>query len=297
MIRQMNGAPNSWLFEERPNRQFRGVQVHASRSGVSDGDDGPRTENWMRNPKNRGRNPDGTPASWGGSCDSIIFEDGTEVIVNPDPANKAPTYGAGFGGAGSWSAGWHYWQVEVAQGVPSDPYTPAQIVALRERCKLLGVPLIRIPFLVQVGEPPVGICTHEDSANGKRLRKSDPGQMFPWDALLTGEQEDDMPDPIFVAPNGQRAQVGVMGKHLIGAGGHFDGLVAAGAKVVNVDQAAFDSIPDVDTLASRRVLEKLPELIAEVIGAGQASSLSLTAADIAAIAEAVADEQYKRQEN
>lgn len=73
--------------------------------------------------------------------------------------------------------------------------------------------------------------------------------------FLGRETEDDsnMPDPIFRTPSGRMAQVGVMGRHDIGAGGHANGLIAGGAKVVDVDEVTFDAIPTVDEIIARNV--------------------------------------------
>lgn len=185
--------PNPWLFESRPHRgtTLRGVMIHATRSGVSIGDDGPRTVRWMKNLKN------GSAAKgWGSSCDEVIHEDGKRTLITPDYRTMAPTYGAGYGDVGTWSAGWYYYQFEVAQGSPSDAYTDAQIASLAERTLELAAlhefdSTKRILFLNQTGNPPEGICTHEDSANGVKLGKSDPGGMFPWLKFmaLLGEED------------------------------------------------------------------------------------------------------------
>mgnify|MGYP000179407452 CR=1 FL=1 len=175
---------NLWLMEPRPGRKLAGVMLHASRSGVSDGDDGPRTERWMQNAVNN-------QGGWGGSCDEIIFESGERVLVS-HYEDEAPTYGAGYGGSGTWSAGWYYYQIEVAQGVPTDPYTNAEIDSLAQRVAELsvkhGFPIQRIAFLDQTGTPPMGICTHEASANGVEYGKSDPGNLFPWGVFMTKTQ-------------------------------------------------------------------------------------------------------------
>lgn len=193
-VRRISKAPNPWLFRPRLTRgdQLVGAQIHASRSGISDGDDGPRTGRWMWNANN------GSAAQgWGGSCDLIISENGDRLPVNPNPDLFEPTYSAGFGDSGTWSGGWFYRQIEMAQGRTTDPYTFAQIDSLAEYLVAENVPPIRIPWLTQTGIPPVGICTHEDSENGRKLGKSDPGPLFPWALLFErmaarGSKEDDM---------------------------------------------------------------------------------------------------------
>jgi hypothetical protein len=179
--RPINGTPNPWLFEARL-RTFRGIQLHATRGGSTTVTEGPATENWMKNPNNGSASQ-----GWGASCDVIIFHDGTRVWVNSD-VHKAPTYGAGYGGPGSWSAGWYYLQVEIAQANPGDYYLGAEVDSMAELTaewsRRYGFAIERIPWLHQDGPPPVGICTHQESDNGKRLGKSDPGAMWPWDTYL-----------------------------------------------------------------------------------------------------------------
>ncbi len=58
-------------------------------------------------------------------------------------------------------------------------------------------------------------------------------------------EEDDMPDPVFVQPNGLTAQVGILGAHRIGNPNHAAGLIAGGAKRVEVPDGTIETIPDV----------------------------------------------------
>lgn len=186
-------AFNPWLkgYDATRGANIVGIQIHSTRSGKSDGDDGPRTEGWWANPQNN-------QGGWGSYADFLIFEDGTQVqCTNLD--SEYPKYTAGFGYAGSWNASFHYIQVEVAQGNPDDPFTDAEIESLGdltiEMSGRYNFPLVRIPYLYQSQPPQAGIATHEDSDNGKIYGKSDPGPMFPWEkfmALATGKGGDDM---------------------------------------------------------------------------------------------------------
>ena len=87
------------------------------------------------------------------------------------------------------------------RGNTLDPFTPEQIDSLAQLTAELAeryqFPVERIPFLSQTGTPPRGICTHEDSANGRKTGKTDPGPMFPWAQFLTAAaaymmEEDEM---------------------------------------------------------------------------------------------------------
>lgn len=156
-----------------------GIMVHSTRSGRSAGDDGPGTENWLGHPSN-------TPAV-SSSWDALIFEMGTRVRYG-DWDNSFSTWCAGYGNAGTWNAGLYYIQLELAQGRPEDPYSDAEIDSAAqltaELAKRYSFPIVRLPFVTQTGTPPRGITSHDGCANGRKLGKSDPGFMFPWDRYL-----------------------------------------------------------------------------------------------------------------
>ena len=181
-------------YDSSRGQKIYGVQLHATRSGKSDGDDGPRTEGWWANPSN-------DQGGWGSYADYLIYEDGTRIKCT-DINNEFPKYTAGFGYAGSWNASLHYIQIEIAQGNTSDAFTDVQIASLAELIRedlvpRYGFPLVRIPHLNQSIPPEPGICTHEDSDNGRIYGKSDPGPMFPWDRFmaLLGQEDDMALDP------------------------------------------------------------------------------------------------------
>ena len=132
--RQIRAPALAHLFEPYPSRKIYGAILHSTRSTITDGDDGPRTENWMLNPSNN-------KGGWGGSCDEIIFENGQRVIVNPDgPRNTrhAPTYGAGYSAGPSFQTGWWYWNIEIALRNLNDPFTPESVESTAERCAELA---------------------------------------------------------------------------------------------------------------------------------------------------------------
>ena len=182
-------AFNPWLRKGYSGRGslIAGVMIHATRGGTSDGDDGPGTENWWSNPSNV-QYEDGV-ASWGSYADLLIWESGVRIVCT-DINSQYATWTAGYGaGAGTWAAGIYYIQIETAQGRTEDPYTYEEIDSLAQKVaeysNRYNFPITRIPYLEQVGEPPRGICTHEDSANGRASGKTDPGYMFPWPTFLS----------------------------------------------------------------------------------------------------------------
>ncbi len=171
-------------------RYIKGVMIHSTRGGRSAGDDGPGTERW-------GNHPDNPGAFW----DGLVYESGQQVRGCPGENSLQPLWSAGLGDNGTWSAQDFYFQLELAQGRAEDPFTEEELTSaaqwVAELARIHGFAIRRIDFLVQVGLPPEGICSHEDSANGGRLGKSDPGPMFPWDRFIemaNSYLEEDMPD-------------------------------------------------------------------------------------------------------
>ena len=105
---------------------------------------------------------------------------------------------------------------------------------------------------------------------------------------LVDKEEDNMPDPIFEAPDGSRAQVGVAGKHPITSEEHFNALVAGGARVVPVSQGLFNGIFVVGGLTVAALKDVMGAMTGDALAA-------LSDSNIQKIAKAVADEQYRRQ--
>lgn len=160
-------------------REIAGVMIHATRSGTKGTKDGPGTENWLGHPSNT----QAVSSSW----DSLFWDDGTQVQLG-DRDNSFPTWCAGYGDAGTWNAGLYYLQYELAQGTVDSPFAEATIDSLAQQvardAKTYDFPIVRLPFLTQVGPVPRGITAHDACANGRKLGKSDPGYLFPWDAFI-----------------------------------------------------------------------------------------------------------------
>lgn len=157
--------------------RIRGVMIHATRSGRYDNDDGPGTENWGNNPNNGGA-----------FQDAIVGGDGTRILCTNIERDEQPLWCAGWGGDETWNAQDYYLMVEFSQGTIDSRYTfeeidsGAQLVG--RWAKQYGFEIIRIPELWQTGYAPEGLCTHDRSANGRKLGKSDPGPLFPWEEFI-----------------------------------------------------------------------------------------------------------------
>jgi len=191
-----------WLVRPYPHRDemIAGVMIHATRAGQpGDYDDGPGTERWGNNPNNGSADQ-----GWGTYWDELIFGSTGTQVISTDWDHEYAAWCAGYGNRGTWAAGIRYIQLEVSQSRIDQPFTAkvidsaAQSVA--KKARKYHFPIVRIPFLTQTGIPPRGICTHEDSANGRKLSKSDPGPLFPWTRFLTLaqgylDQEEDVMTP------------------------------------------------------------------------------------------------------
>lgn len=179
-----------WGVKSMPNRRqvIAGVMIHSTRSGAAGlYDDGPGTENWGASSANRAKDRNGNPLDYGSFWERLIFRDGTRILcTNPDIEYASWT--AGYGDSGTWAAGMYYIQYEVSQSRIDQPFSAESIDSLAQAVAAdsikYGFPLTRIPFLTQTGTRPKGICTHEDSANGRKLGKTDPGPLFPWPTFL-----------------------------------------------------------------------------------------------------------------
>lgn len=197
-VRKIRGH-NPWLVKPYAGRDrvIAGVMIHSTRGGSTDPnyDDLVGTENWAMHPSN------GSAAQgWGSYWDEVIGRRTGERVISTNWDNEYASWCAGYGGTGTWAAGIYYIQIEVCQSQINQPFTDVQIESLAqsvgEKAKRYGFPIQRIPYLAQVGTPPKGICTHEDSANGRKTGKSDPGPLFPWDTFLArarfyaGEEEE-----------------------------------------------------------------------------------------------------------
>lgn len=181
---------NPWLTKAMPTRNslIAGVTIHATRSGSpgAEYDDGPGTDAWGRHPANK--HPSG---NWGTYWDRLVYRSGIRRLSTRVDREYA-TWTAGYGAYGppvEWPLGLYYVQMEISQARPDQPYSWVSIDSAAEETAILAhnydFPLVRISYVDQIQwPPPRGITTHEGSANGRKLGKTDPGPLFPWDLYL-----------------------------------------------------------------------------------------------------------------
>lgn len=157
-----DGSSSSPFFNASPPAGM-GVVIHATRSGVSNNpNEVTGTLNWFKN------------ASAQVSSHWVIGRDGLKIRVIPDHHQ-------------AWHAGEHnatHWGIELAQGVEDDGFTQVQIDALVAVCKGyrddFGVPAVHAPSVLIRG-----FLGHQETVQGKKSGKTDPGKLFPWDTFIT----------------------------------------------------------------------------------------------------------------
>lgn len=131
-------------------------------------------------------------ADWGPSADILIGHDGRECFFTDlrdrDFHATRANWSAGFGGSShiTYGADEYGISIEVAQSADLESFTDEALDTLIGRCAYLclkfNIDPVRIPYLSQVRAHPVpsGLVGHEDTANGRKTGKSDPGERFPW---------------------------------------------------------------------------------------------------------------------
>lgn len=140
----------------------RTVIIHATRSGKS------MNPTEFRGTLNYMRQPGTTSSQW------VISRAGIKArVVN----NNRQAWHAQEDNDNSWG-------IELEQGDEQDGFTEVQMVALAEVCRDdymagFGVPAVHAK---STGEP--GFIGHQETIQGKRNGKSDPGSRFDWDYFL-----------------------------------------------------------------------------------------------------------------
>ena len=147
---------------ERPNKLF----IHSTRSTIAGRSHDLETQstiNWF--------------SSTNSKASSHLIISPTEIVRVVEDEHPA------------WHArehSWQAWAVEVTQPTIDTPYEGGHYRLLAEAVRHymgLGVPLVHLPSLGW-GDIAGGIIGHEESAQGLRDGKSDPGPQFDWRKLF-----------------------------------------------------------------------------------------------------------------
>lgn len=174
--------PKPWLV--RPRKYVpRLITIHATRGKSAPNLQYSATRNWLQSVSNEQEN-----FSWGSSCNFIVGNDPGEITL-VSSFEVYSSWGCGFGETGTWSVDEHGFSIEIPQSVGLEAFDVDAINNALDVCEYLcrtyNITPVRIPFLSQTGEIPSGLVGHEDTANGKKLGKTDPGDKFPWDSFIT----------------------------------------------------------------------------------------------------------------
>jgi len=168
--------------KKRPGKPMYAIW-HATR-GPESGDQYLGTINWFVSETN--------VVNGSGPCADMLVGgkrpfDG-KITVFTDYATERANWSAGYGASHVDTYGADEWgiSIEVAQSAALEAYTPAQVEAIAQIMVALkaefGIPFRRISYLDQRRDRaiPMGHVGHEDTANGRKTGKSDPGPKFPW---------------------------------------------------------------------------------------------------------------------
>jgi hypothetical protein len=217
MITIRPASPRPARFTRRPRpggvRNVHQIQIHATRGPTTMGRQVQATENWFATQPDRG--------GWGASADFVIgFDDRVSDIVVVqfgDWLNSYSSWSAGFGTSYTdWGAAEVGVAIEVAQppkyvggkyvgGDSNVAFDDGAVDAVVELCKHINdviedaggvpVPAVHLTEWNQRRTEPVprGYIGHDELANGVKLGKTDPGQMWDWDYFMSRVARTDMP--------------------------------------------------------------------------------------------------------
>ncbi|HLF78714.1 MAG TPA: N-acetylmuramoyl-L-alanine amidase [Dehalococcoidia bacterium] len=167
------------------------IIVHATRGANTQAAQYGATKNWFVSDGNRGLNNDGTRADWGGAAHVVISNEGQLCRFIDD--SRAPrfsaAYGANFPPLG-WSADDWGLSMELAQSDKQEDFADATIeraaAQAADWCRRFSIPPVRLGRIDQSGAIPTisGIVGHDETENGRKLSKTDPGSKFPWDDFM-----------------------------------------------------------------------------------------------------------------
>ena len=168
-------TPQPWLAVPRQH-PIQLIVIHSTRGDTIIENQYAATMNWLQSPDNR----DKATGGWGGSTNRLIGCEGEMCICWPD--DMSPTYSAGFGFNNTdWAIDWYAISFELVQRRLDEDFREATLArAAREvaaLCQKYNIPPVWLDRVDQSGPPPSGITGHENTDNGRKLGKSDPGSI------------------------------------------------------------------------------------------------------------------------
>ena len=138
------------------------------------------------------------------------------------------------------------WGIELCQGVESDGFTAVQMDQLVEVAKhyvALGVPPVHVD-----GTDKLGFVGHQETVQGRRNGKSDPGSKFPWADFIRrisepATKEVEMTKLVQAKGTGNFYALGLAGKRYISTNEEKDAYKAAFGPAVPVEDADIAAVP------------------------------------------------------
>ena len=163
-------TPQPWLAVVRP-QPIRLIVMHATRGDVIQELQYTATKNWLLSPDNGNQ-------KWGSSTNRVISHEGQMCTCWPD--DMSPTYSAGFGDDNTdWAIDWYAISFELAQRSFDEEFAePTLARAAKEvaqLCQKHNIPPVWLDHVDQSAAVPTGITGHENTDNGIKLGKTDPG--------------------------------------------------------------------------------------------------------------------------
>lgn len=183
------------------------IIIHSTR-GPASGNQFWGTINWFQSKQSE-------QGTWGPAADMVIGKDGTIALFTDeddrDFRETRANWSAGYGTSTHTTFGADEYgvSIELAQSASLEDFTPETLETLAHVLaalhKMYKIPLERIGHLTQLRTTMQrGVVGHEDTENGRKTGKSDPGSKFPWDAVLlrakvlSGEVTQNKPLPAWV---------------------------------------------------------------------------------------------------
>ncbi len=162
------------------------IIIHATRGDAPATAQFAATTNWF------GAAPD--MGGWGPTADALAGAKGEKAVFTraggaSEYRTRHGSFSAGYGGKGAsqeFSADERGYAIEIAQSASLEAYTDAAIAAAADLARPIvqahNIPLVRVSYWSQLRSEavPRGFIGHEDTANGRKTGKSDPGPKFPW---------------------------------------------------------------------------------------------------------------------
>ena len=161
-----------WKWERR-SQPIRLILIHSTRGNNTMELQYQATKNWQMSPTNIGeRDMQGNPL-WGSMSSRIVSHEGQHCVTVPD--DYYPTYSAGHMDPIAIS-------FELAQPNNQTPYTEACLeratIETAKLCLKHHIPPVVLPYVSGDNHEAPGIARHDQSANGRKWGKTDPGQLF-----------------------------------------------------------------------------------------------------------------------